>query len=368
MVGTTRRPFASRPITAGGPPPDANTRSKPRSSSRAARRKSSTTLTIPRRITTSRISSATHASICSSLWSARRARYSVGSADRPVEATVPPASVGRRKYARPLRSRGTEASRGGQGGVARTFGPLVEPLCQPPTDPPGPLDVGCVCDERGESGGQTIRRVGQRRAVRSPLEGDRLPDRDGDAAPEAEPARAVDGDRYQGHARAHREIGGTLAERQDLVLASVDPAFACDRDDSPAGDHRANLPRRLEEVVLAGLVRDRRPGPGHDAVPAAHGHVLLLRAEEPQPWSVRQERHQDERVRPAHVVEAVDGRTRRQRWAIGATDPEVPAGQDGDDEPRDPIAQGPPPRPDVGAGKGASCWLRHGTYVIARGS
>src|SRR3954454_14193702 len=257
MVGTTRRPFASRPMTAGGPPPEAIARSKQRSSKRAARRKSSTTLTMPRRITTSRMSSAAHASICSSLWSARRARYSVGSADRPVEATVPPASVGRRKYARPLPSRGTEASRGGQGGGARPFGPVVEPLCQPPPDPPGPLDVGCVCDERGESGGQTIRRVGERRAVRSPLEDNRLADRDGNAAPEAKPARAVDGDRHERHAGAHREIGGTLAQRQDLVLAPVDPALARDRDDSPTRDHRADSPRRLQEVVLAGLVRDR---------------------------------------------------------------------------------------------------------------
>ena len=47
IVGTTSWPAASRPMTAGGPPPEANTRSNPRSSSRAARRKSSTTLTMP---------------------------------------------------------------------------------------------------------------------------------------------------------------------------------------------------------------------------------------------------------------------------------------------------------------------------------
>ena len=92
MAGTISRPLASRPITAGGPPPEANTRSKPGSSSPPARRKSATTLTTPRRIATSRISSAAQASIWSSLWSASRARYTFGSAESPVAATGPPTS------------------------------------------------------------------------------------------------------------------------------------------------------------------------------------------------------------------------------------------------------------------------------------
>ena len=106
--GPRAAPWRRARSTAGGPPPEANTRSNARSSSRVARRKSATTLTIPRRITTSRISSAVQASIWSSLWSARRARYSFGSADRPVAATVPPwvTRMGRsmpdRAFPRPL--------------------------------------------------------------------------------------------------------------------------------------------------------------------------------------------------------------------------------------------------------------------------
>src|SRR3954447_24513279 len=354
-------------MTAGAPPPEANTRSKPRSSSRAARRKSSTTLTMPRRITTSLISSATHASICSSLWSARRARYSVGSADRPVEATVPPASVGRRKYARRLPCGGTGGS--GQRRPPRSLGPVVEPLRQPSADPTGPPDVGRVCDERRERGGQTVCRVGERRAVGTSFEGYRLAHRNADVPAEAEPARPVDGDRHQRHTRAHREVGGPLAQPQGLVLPSVDPALACDGDDASARDNGADSPCGLEEVVLPGLVRDRGPGPCHDPVPPPDRHVLFLGAEEPQPGPVGQERHQDERVRPAHVVETVDGRPGRERPSIGATDPQVAPGQDGDDDSRDPVAQGPPPGADVRAGKGASGGFWHvDLQAIASGS
>ena len=80
----SRRPSASFPTVAGGPPPEANTRSNSGSLSFADRRKSATTFTIPRRLATSRISSDAQVSIWASGWSASRARYSVGSAERPV--------------------------------------------------------------------------------------------------------------------------------------------------------------------------------------------------------------------------------------------------------------------------------------------
>ena len=89
-AGTISRPWASFPIVAGGPPPEANTRSNSCSLSFAAARKSSTTRTTPRRMATSRIISAAQASIWSSDCSARRARYSVVSAERPVAPTGPP--------------------------------------------------------------------------------------------------------------------------------------------------------------------------------------------------------------------------------------------------------------------------------------
>src|SRR6266545_2260793 len=61
IAGTSSLPWPSRPMTAGGPPPAANTRSKPCSSMPAALMKSRMTVSTPRRIATSRMSSAAHA-------------------------------------------------------------------------------------------------------------------------------------------------------------------------------------------------------------------------------------------------------------------------------------------------------------------
>ena len=49
--------------------------------------------------------------------------------------------------------------------------------------------------------------------------------------------------------------------RQELGLPGVDPALARDRQHPTGREDRLDEPGRLEEVVLAGLVRHRRPRP-----------------------------------------------------------------------------------------------------------
>src|SRR6188472_2845097 len=181
-------------MTAGGPPPEANTRSKPRSSRRAARLNDSTTLTMPRRITTSRSNSATQASIWSSDWSARRARYSFGFAESAVAVTLPPVSS-RRVHG--LGVCQTGRLRGRAGGIARPFRPVVEAVGHPPTHATGNRHIRGVADEGTERGHEQRRRL-RHGLPRGPArDRDRLPHPDPDASAEAQPARAVDGDRNQ---------------------------------------------------------------------------------------------------------------------------------------------------------------------------
>ena len=114
----------------------------------------------------------------------------------------------------------------------------------------------------------------------------------------------------------------------------------------PGRDDRPDPPGRLEQVVLAGLVRDGGAGPVHEPVAAADPHVLLLRPEEPQARPERQDGHQHERVRPAHVAEAVDGGAGRQALATVEPDAEVAAGQARHGDPRHPVADRPADRAD----------------------
>src|SRR6516225_2529295 len=132
----------------------------------------------------------------------------------------------------------------------------------------------------------------------------------------------------------------------------MDPAFAGDRDDATRGEDGTNPARGLEEVVLRWLVRDRRPGPVHDPVAAANMEVVLLRAEEPQARSERQDGHQHERIGPAQVIEAVDGRADGQSLATVEAHPKIAPGQAGDDDARDPVPDGPAPRADGWAWQG----------------
>ena len=186
----------------------------------------------------------------------------------------------------------------------------------------------------------TASRVGR------PLGRDRLPHRDRDPPTEPQPARAVDRDRDDRDAGSQGEVRRPLAQRQKVALEGVDPALARDGDHAAGRQDALHSSGRVAQVRLGRLVRDRRPGPGHQPVPTAGRHVVLLRPEERQPRPHRQGRHQQERIRPAQVVEAVDGRGARQPIAVDEPDPEVGADQAPDDDPSEPVPRGHPGDPD----------------------
>ena len=131
--------LAIPPTAAGGPPPAAKTRSKLRSSSRAARWKSPTTLTMPRRMTMSRMSSDAHESI----WSSRLLRQpapvlgGIARQTRRVHATSsavqPRPSMPESPPASGLAGIERMFSSGPGGGRARAA-PVVEGLGQPPPE------------------------------------------------------------------------------------------------------------------------------------------------------------------------------------------------------------------------------------------
>ncbi len=143
-----------------------------------------------------------------------------------------------------------------QGRLAGAFGPVIEPLGEPATGSTTAGRFASVGDERLEGG---LRRGGHGRhvrAIRPAGADDRLADPDAHATPEPQPAGAVDGDRNEGNVRSKREVGGPVVERQHGRLDRPDPPLPRDRDDGAAGDHGADLAGRLEQVVLAGLVRE----------------------------------------------------------------------------------------------------------------
>src|SRR6476469_4024254 len=104
-------------------------------------------------------------------------------------------------------------------------GPLVEELGQPvPRAPRGRGNrVRIVRDEIVERGPPDAAEVGDRLARGATTGGDRLPDPDPETPPEGEPARAVDGDRDERHARPDREERRALVEGQQRTLTGVDP-------------------------------------------------------------------------------------------------------------------------------------------------
>src|SRR5919197_1945832 len=235
IAGTRTRPSPSRPIAAGGPPPDANTRSNSGSLSWAAARKSATTLSTPRRMATSRMSSAAHASICSSVCSPSRERYSVRSADRPVDATAPPDATGsprlarkRLKYRRATADAGRPAAaKAGSSAGAGSF-PVVEQFGQPDTDAAGSTDVGVVRDQIVKRRPRTLSELGDRLAGGTLVRDDGLADPDPYRRTEMEPARAVDCDGDDRDSRPKREVRRALVQRQELRFACVDPPLARD--------------------------------------------------------------------------------------------------------------------------------------------
>src|SRR4051794_25043004 len=274
IAGTITFPSRSRPITAGGPPPEANTRSNCLSSSFAARRKSDTTLSTPRRTATSRISSAAQASIWSSDCSASRSRYVFGSSDRPVLATVPPARWGDPQYARGsprIRASATAGRAAGSVGERgpRPLRPVIEQLGHPASHAARRRQIRRIRDECVELRPCPRGERGDRLARWAALAADRVADRDPDPTPKREPAGAADRHRDDRHARAKREVRGPLVERQQLRLAEVDPTLARDGKNAAGIEHRLDPARRVEQVVLARLVRDGGSGPQHHPVPPA---------------------------------------------------------------------------------------------------
>ena len=199
-----------------------------------------------------------------------------------------------------------------RGRLARPLRPVVESLGHPATDATRLGQIRAVGHEAVQGSPQGRRRLVDVLTGRSPGDRDGLPDPDPDATTEAKPTRPDDGDRHERDAGSQREIGRALADREELGLPDVDPSLARDRHDGAGREDGTDPARRIEQVVLGRLVRDRRPRPGHEPVPTADAHVLLLRSEEPQAGSHRQDGHQDEGVGPAHVVEAVDRRAGRQ--------------------------------------------------------
>ena len=106
------------------------------------------------------------------------------------------------------------------------------------------------------------RSAGRRSAIGSPTLTRTRP-------PKPQPARAVDRDRDERHAGPQGEVRGALAERQQLVSRTwirPSPAIATTPPLASTAPTRRVASSRS---FLPGLVRDRRPGPGHQPVAAA---------------------------------------------------------------------------------------------------
>src|SRR3990172_352055 len=264
-AGTIRCPSASWPTVAGAPPPDANTRSKSASERPDAFRKPATTPTTPLRFAMSRMSSDAHESTWSSVCSSRRARYSVGSAERPVAATRPPSVRGRAEYAR---------------GLCRTLParPLVVQLGQPAPERPGPRRIGIAAGQFDEGGLGTRGEGGERLAGGPGSSWDRLTDAHADPTPAGKPRGAIDRHGHDGQTCPQGEVGDPFIERVDLGLVGVDPALGGDPERSAALEEGRDSSRRIEQIALAGLVRNGHSRQRHEQVVPAGGHVLLLRS------------------------------------------------------------------------------------------
>ena len=168
------------------------------------------------------------------------------------------------------------------------------------------------------------------------------------------PARAVDRDRdeWDRSSGARSRPGPPRAARGPLER--LDPALPRDRQDAAA---RRARPRRAASPRSG---RSCPAGTGSSRhvqvirpVPAADGHVLLLRVEEVESGPHRQRRHQQERVDPVQVVEAVDRRPRGRRSRPRGAGSEVGAGDHPRMVPRlDPVPIGPPRRMNRSTGSG----------------
>ena len=226
----------------------------------------STTRMTPRRIATSRISSAAQASIWSSLCSARRFRYRSG---RPTGRSLPRSLL--RGLVAEYARRAVRRTDPGQPASVRWSAPAARAASR---DPSGQSLKRSVSQRPNRPGAGDVRGVGDQAVERRPAvapvrpsTASRVgrpstaigsPTRTRTRPPKPQPARAVDRDRHERDAGAQREVGRALVERQrsdstawirpSPAIATTPPAAMTALD--PAG--------RLEQVVLAGLVRDRR--------------------------------------------------------------------------------------------------------------
>ncbi len=111
---------------------------------------------------------------------------------------------------------------------------------------------------------------------------------------------------------------------------------------APLVEHAFDAAGRLQEIGMLGVVRDAAAGPGDEPVADADGHVGLTGTEEPEVRTGREAGHDDERIRPALVVEAEDRRTRGKCLALHA-DAHVGMHEQADPERGEPVRN--PARP-----------------------
>src|SRR5688572_4475046 len=347
IVGTTRSPFASRPSVIGAPPPKANTRSNSGPESLVAERKSATTLTTPRRFTTSRISSETQRSIWSSGWSSSRARYSFGFADSPVpliaaeyaRATlgdVPGVASGTRGRDRDVR--GVRTVDQGRRGTA-SGAPVVEQVRDLAADPTWGRLVSIAIDHRPEGvpGECGVPRDGVPRG--SLPRSDRFTDSDDDQSAEVRPRDARDRDRDDRDAGTQGKVGGTLLEWQEVALVDVDGALGGDGERGAGVEDRLGPADRREEIVLQRAERDRDGGPPHEPVAPAGAQVELLGAVEMQARLAGECGEHHHRIHPAQVVEDVQGGLGQEPIRADDPDPEPGLHQYRRQRPREPVAE-----------------------------
>src|ERR671921_1694818 len=131
----------------------------------------------------------------------------------------------------------------------------------------------------------------------------------------------------------------------------------------------------LKKVVLARPIRDGRTRPRHQPVPPTDRHVLLLWTEEGQSRAHGKDRHEEERIGPAPMIEAIDRGTVRESFAVFQANADVRAHDDPRQDPGQPRPNRPPDgmkpfravrprdhaRPSRWSTQGARLlgWLRH---------
>ena len=275
-AGTMTLPDASRPSVAGGPPPDANTRSKSASLRAAGRAEvvddpghAAALGHVPHQLGRPGVDLLV-ALLAEARLVLRRVGRQTGACHGPSCCVVVRPSMPDRPPQAPVPSLVGWADHGGQRGLARTLGPLVEQLGEAPTDRSGRRHGRGIGEQGQQRHAQRLGRGRDRRPVRadpSPMIGS--PTRTRTRPPKRSqlvPLMAI-GTSGTCERRA-KYAGPSLSGSRPVSSGPIRPSPAIAT--TPAGvDHGRDAPRRLEQVVLAGLVRDGRPGPGHQSIATA---------------------------------------------------------------------------------------------------